>query len=182
MILLGGDFRQCLPVVPHAHRVAIVQTTKKYSSLWIEFKLLELHQNVRSMDSDYSLWLTKLGNGELNNSDYFDNDIIEVPDDLISNCSIVNDIFGSSLMAKNVSQCSAILCPRNKDAITINENVLNLLDGKIPTFYSIESVECEDSSEKDYYAIEFLNSLTPAGMPPHELNLKEGAIIMLLRN
>ena len=32
------------------------------------------------------------------------------------------------------------------------------------------------------WPIEFLNSLTPSGMPPHELKLAPGAVVMLLRN
>ena len=30
--------------------------------------------------------------------------------------------------------------------------------------------------------MEFLNSLTPAGLPPHELRLAPGALVILLRN
>jgi hypothetical protein len=41
-ILLGGDFRQCLPVVRHANRVVIVQSSIKYSRLWPFFQQLKL--------------------------------------------------------------------------------------------------------------------------------------------
>lgn len=30
--------------------------------------------------------------------------------------------------------------------------------------------------------MEFINSLTPSGMPPHQLNVKVGCVVMLLRN
>lgn len=34
VLLLGGDFRQSLPVLPHGHRAVTVQTSLKYLILW----------------------------------------------------------------------------------------------------------------------------------------------------
>ena len=36
--------------------------------------------------------------------------------------------------------------------------------------------------KKKSFSTEYLNTLTPSGMPPHVLELKKGSIIMLLRN
>ncbi len=46
----------------------------------------------------------------------------------------------------------------------------------------MDDVECEDGDDVTNYLTEFLNSLTPPGMPPPKLNLKIDAIVMLLRN
>jgi len=35
-VLLGGDFRQCLPIVPHGHRVKIVEASIKSPTLVLD--------------------------------------------------------------------------------------------------------------------------------------------------
>lgn len=34
VLLLGGDFRQCLPVIKHGNRVKVVESTIKSSGTW----------------------------------------------------------------------------------------------------------------------------------------------------
>ncbi|XP_059147684.1 uncharacterized protein LOC131935318 [Physella acuta] len=79
VFLAGGDFRQCLPVVPGAEPAEVVLASLKHSKLWDEFKILKLDLNVRSVDPEYSNWLLKLGNGELGNDFDLGEDIIEIP-------------------------------------------------------------------------------------------------------
>ena len=57
-----------------------------------------------------------------------------------------------------------------------------MLQGESITYLSMDSVNCDNNEEAQIYPMEFLNSLTPLGMPPHCLNLKVGCIVMLLRN
>ncbi|XP_057310674.1 uncharacterized protein LOC130648635 [Hydractinia symbiolongicarpus] len=49
-------------------------------------------------------------------------------------------------------------------------------------YFGADDVVCDDEEERNQYPVEFLNSITPSGMPPHCLKLKTGAIVMLLRN
>ncbi|GBO29962.1 hypothetical protein AVEN_99258-1 [Araneus ventricosus] len=74
------------------------------------------------------------------------------------------------------------LCPKNEDSLKINEQVLKKFPGQNKTFFSADSIICEDQEELNNFPLDFINTLTPSGMPPHELNLKVGAVIMLLRN
>jgi hypothetical protein len=184
VLLLGGDFRQTLPVVPHGSRSAIVEASLKFNELWEKFKVLQLKDNVRSFDNEFSDWLIKLGNGDLTNDHGLSDDIIEIPDSMICKESLIQEIFGDKLCVEDVGKFSkmAILCPKNSDVDQINEEVLNLLDGEVVSYLSTDSIDDEEAEDRQNYPVEFLNDCTPSGMPVHKLNLKIGSLIMLLRN
>src|SRR5688572_22224921 len=68
----------------------------------------------------------------------------------------------------------AILTTRNEDVDDINEKIINSFPGTAHEFLSADSVEDEDSVYANLYSVEFLNTLTPNGTPPHKLILKIG--------
>jgi len=183
VFLLGGDFRQTVPVLRHAKRAAIVQTCIKYSPLWTNFKQFKLVNNNRSHDPEFSRWLLDMGDGKLTNDANLHEDIIEIPSEMLSE-DLIKEIFGERLHPSNVKDFAhkAILCPLNKDQHKLNEKILSILDGDTVTYLSVDSIVDETETDRRNYPIEFLNNLQPSGMPPHKLDLKVGAIIMLCRN
>ena len=76
-----------------------------------------------------------------------------------------------------------ILAPKNSTVDDINNQLLNMLPGDVSELRSIDSIIDEERRGLDaVYPVEFLNTLTPSGMPPHNLRLKVGMPIILLRN
>lgn len=74
----------------------------------------------------------------------------------------------------------AILAAKNIDVDAINIKTKQSLPGNEILFKSIDTVT--DPDEAVNYPVEFLNSLDLPGMPPHNLRLKIGSPIILLRN
>ena len=183
MFVLGGDFRQTLPVVKHGSRTRIIENCLVSSLLWDLFRKVRFHTNMRVLPNEvqFSQWLLQVGSGT---SPLFGNgcfgDAIELPAECVlsEDRSLVQEMFGSVAEMDTAELVNvSILTPKNDDALQVNKEVLGLLPGREFTFYSEDSVE-EDGA---YYPVEFLNSLTPSGMPPHKLTLKVGAVIMLMR-
>nr|CAI5840604.1 unnamed protein product [Callosobruchus analis] len=54
----------------------------------------------------------------------------------------------------------------------MNDQILGLLDEDYTTYLCDDSVETEDDGEHLNFTIEFLNSISPSGMPQHRLRLK----------
>ncbi|KAK9812974.1 hypothetical protein WJX72_006753 [[Myrmecia] bisecta] len=74
----------------------------------------------------------------------------------------------------------AILAPKNADVDDINSKLVGRFPGESRVYLSADSALEVDNP--GLYPPEFLNSLTPSGYPPHRLELKIGAPVMLLRN
>ncbi|XP_029459037.1 uncharacterized protein LOC115092373 [Rhinatrema bivittatum] len=74
----------------------------------------------------------------------------------------------------------AILTSTKDTTNSINDTLLQAVTSKTKTYKSMDSVvEVDDAV---HYPVEFLHSLNPPGIPQHNLILKVGAPIMLLRN
>ncbi|CAI9741159.1 ATP-dependent DNA helicase PIF1-like [Octopus vulgaris] len=74
----------------------------------------------------------------------------------------------------------AILAPKNVALDDLNFKLLEQLPGESHIYNFIDTVLKMDEAVN--YPVEFLNSLTPPGLPPHNLHLKIGAPVKLLRN
>ncbi|GBN80966.1 hypothetical protein AVEN_210749-1 [Araneus ventricosus] len=64
----------------------------------------------------------------------------------------------------------------------INNKVLEFIPRNEIVYKAVDMIMREDPQDQLTFPEEFLNSLTPTGLPPYELKLKIGCIIMLLRN
>lgn len=54
VVVLGGDFRQVLPVIHGAGRAEIVMESLNLSYIWQQVKVLQLKKNMRLMSKDLS--------------------------------------------------------------------------------------------------------------------------------
>ncbi|XP_065665643.1 uncharacterized protein LOC136087065 [Hydra vulgaris] len=156
-ILFGGDFRQILPVVKRGQPAEVVESCIKCSlqSQWVQKFALTQNMRVQDGEVELSQWLLKLRNG-------------------------TTPIFGDT--EQNDYSKRVILTPTNVDSLSINKEVLQCLSGEVKIYLSADQIETDDLNERNNFPVEFLNSLTPSGMPPYCLKLKIGCAIMLLRN
>ncbi|AQL01280.1 hypothetical protein ZEAMMB73_Zm00001d044992 [Zea mays] len=95
---------------------------------------------------------------------------------------LIDDIYPN--LNENMSNTSnitsrAILSTRNDWVDMINMRMIDRFQGEQMMYHSFDTAVDDPNN---YYPSEFLNTLTPNGLPPHVLKLKVGCPIMLLRN
>jgi ATP-dependent DNA helicase PIF1 len=85
----------------------------------------------------------------------------------------------ANMSNKNYIISRAILSPRNDWVDMINMKMISRFQGDEMVYHSFDSAV---DDPHNYYPSEFLNTLTPNGLPPHVLKLKIGCPVILLRN
>ena len=180
VVVLGGDFRQCLPVVARGSPSQQVAASIKMSPLWCHFKIINLTRNMRSEDPAFADWVLNIGNG-IDGLKVIYNPLEE---DLVYNeKDLISHTFGSVINEHTLPNLRkrVILSPTNDNCAQINQIILDSIPGESIIHSSIDEAIL-DASDTTIIPEEFLNTLTPPGMPPHSLTFKKQAVYILLRN
>ncbi|XP_021734891.1 uncharacterized protein LOC110701566 [Chenopodium quinoa] len=87
--ILGGDFRQVLPVLPHKSQRQAVEARIVTSYVWTALTRFKLKENQRAHeDLAFSSFLLSLGNGELQKSE---SNYVKLPDGMIQHLLMKED-------------------------------------------------------------------------------------------
>lgn len=79
----------------------------------------------------------------------------------------------------------AILAATNAIVSEVNDYVLSQIKAVEKVYLSLDSVDTSDGgieTNNNEYSLEFFNTIKCSGIPNHELKLKIGAPVILLRN
>nr|GEU72572.1 DNA helicase [Tanacetum cinerariifolium] len=158
-VLLGGDFRQTLPVKKGASKMESIASCISESNLWPHFKVFMLKENMRlsrpdinanehSLVSSFTSWLLDIGDGKIREADEQDpknTHWISIPPEYClpsgenGLSSLIDFIYDQNTLqthsAINLQQ-KAIVCPKNETADVINSNVLEMVQGESTSYLS----------------------------------------------
>ena len=124
IMVLGGDFRQTLPIVERGTSLDTVDACITRSDLWPRFSIFRLQENVRARGADaaWQAFLLQIGSGETNNSD----GRVAIPTEYMCEGDIVDEVYGEIIEADDTDALAdkAILAPTNASVFEINEKIL----------------------------------------------------------
>ncbi|KAJ3684336.1 hypothetical protein LUZ61_013500 [Rhynchospora tenuis] len=207
-VVLGGDFRQTLPVIPHGTRFDTVAASIANSYLWSSCRLLKLTINMRLLAHNGELsdriaiaqfadWLLSVGDGSAPAIPLYNSplaDWIKIPDHLLINNShdkeeaIIHAVYAdlqTNFHNHDYLRVRAIVTPKNDAANSLNEAILKHIPGEQFEYLSHDSIQGAENISEDLhtmYPIDILNTITAGSLPCHKLSLKIGVPVMLLRN
>ncbi|XP_071704649.1 uncharacterized protein [Rutidosis leptorrhynchoides] len=192
-VVFGGDFRQKLPVIQKGKREYIVVASLNSSYLWDYATILKLRVNMRlcgiETDADtrsFAQWILDIGNGDIGESEdgVFD---IEISQDLL--ITDIDDPIGSfisTIYPKYLLNLGnpeyylqrEILAPTHEEVNIINDRMMMCLEGEKRSYLSSDSI-CASHRDVDFNYEQYIEV---GGLPKHNLRVKIGVPVMLLRN
>lgn len=203
VVVLGGDFRQILPVIRKGTRQDILGAAVNSSKIWKSCKVLKLTANMRLTtspgDSDrqdisqFAEWILKIGDGDNKSNELGESDI-DIPEDLlIPECSHPLKLlveFAYPSLSQNMKNSKyfeerGILAPTLESVEQVNDFVISSIPGDETEYLSSDAVcQSDENSEVqgEWFTPEFLNEIKCSGIPNHKLKLKVGVPVMLMRN
>ncbi|XP_043242049.1 uncharacterized protein LOC122391808 [Amphibalanus amphitrite] len=193
VLVLGGDFRQILPVIRHGTRAQVAGACLRRSPLWRYFVVAPLRDNMRARlaagaDGEelqaFCNWLLELGEGRLPGPE---DGFVQLPPQLVMDAdvaAVIDWTFGGleeHHADRQWMASRAILAPRNTRVDELNAAVTERFPGEAVHLLSADSLGAQDEGELDIPQ-EYLNTLSAPGFPPHRLVVKQGMPLVLLRN
>lgn len=172
-LVLAGDFRQTLPIIPRGTRADEIKACLKSSHLWQSVTQFKLCTNMRAhvygdqLSNKFASNLLKLGNGDLQTDTEGEVHLASIATIVETVEELKTKVFDN--LAENYAShqwlCErAILAPKNVTVNNLNFQLLQQLPGTARVYKSIDTVPCQEESV--HYPVEFLNSLEPSGVPP----------------
>ena len=188
LLLLAGDFRQTLPIIPKGTPADEIDACLKSSYLWREVRSYRFTTNMRArLQNDptfgeFANTLLSIGNGtigEVNGSVDLTNvgQCVGSTEDL---CTKVYPNLEANYTDTEWLCQRAVLAPTNEEVNKLNSELLKQIHGEEKCYNSVDTVT--DPEQAATFPPDFLNSQNLPNMPPHELRLRVGCPIMLLRN
>ncbi|GJY76785.1 DNA helicase [Tanacetum coccineum] len=160
MVVLGGDFRQTLPVKKGAGKEELIASSIA-ESLWWHFRICTLQENMRLQRS-----------GESEEEEDQDSSWITIPpefsvdNDETSLSRLINFIYDDTTLNTPTAgslQEKAIMCLNNATTDDVNAKILSNIEGQSKIYLSNDEaipMGSETSETKLLYPTEYLNTIT----------------------
>jgi len=207
-MLLGGDFRQVLPIIQGGDRTETMKASLLGSYLWRHVKVMRLSINMRLSNPSlspqdkiemekFAKWVLEIGEGRVPmvvKNNQLQNDWIQIPQNLVLSpngpkipaiAETIYDDFDLFYASIPYLAQRSIVCPVNAIVDEINSFMLNKVAGCTREYLSFDTIANSSEQPLDFqmlYPPEFLNSITLNNFPQHCLDLKIGVPVVLLRN
>ncbi|GBL71959.1 hypothetical protein AVEN_78790-1 [Araneus ventricosus] len=126
---------------------------------------------MRALESerDFGAWL--LDNGEKKSGSTIQLPLQYYPSIQDPIHQLYSDIDFSSVTPQELKD-QALLTVNNERSMEINNKVLEFMPGNETVYKAVDMIMSEDPQDQLTFPEEFLNSLTPTGLPPYELKVE----------